>query len=198
MPSRIVQTEVPCRKHRKRSHIVGRSTKLTIYKTSKYNRSNMQSEHPSGYRHENNRRRAAYFSTRHHAKTSVRTENLYRRRVLTPFRRSSPCRQARAAEPSPSSNNYTTWVAHTYRDVSALMIAIGTKARPCTTRCVAIRTASSPCSRTRAAGAAKPDMDGTDLFALVGALSWLGDQPVAERGHLFEIVAGSILIPSSI
>lgn len=88
--------------------------------------------------------------------------------------------------------------AHTYRDVSALMIAaIEDESSALHDSCVAMRAAGAALlANAQAAGAAKPDMDGTDLFALVGALSWLGDQPgMAERTeHLFEIVAGSILI----
>jgi hypothetical protein len=38
-------------------------------------------------------------------------------------------------------------------------------------------------------------MDGTDLFALVGALAWLGDQPLlAPRlDHLFDLISSAIL-----
>jgi hypothetical protein len=38
-------------------------------------------------------------------------------------------------------------------------------------------------------------MDGTDLFAMVGALAWIGDQPsLAPRAdHLFDIISSAIL-----
>ena len=55
--------------------------------------------------------------------------------------------------------------------------------------------------RAQAEGAARADMDGEDLFALVSALSWLGGQPAfAPRAdHLFHIIASAILTnrPSS-
>ncbi len=46
---------------------------------------------------------------------------------------------------------------------------------------------------------ARADIDGVDLFALIGALGWLGDQPsFAPRvDHLFEIIAGAILASGS-
>ncbi|MGW0730568.1 SbtR family transcriptional regulator, partial [Streptomyces mirabilis] len=49
-------------------------------------------------------------------------------------------------------------------------------------------------ARAQAAGAARTDIDGTDLFALVAALAWLSDQPsLAPRAdHLFEVVASAI------
>jgi hypothetical protein len=42
---------------------------------------------------------------------------------------------------------------------------------------------------------ARTDIDGTDLFALVTALAWLGDQrSLAPRAdHLFDVVASAIL-----
>ena len=50
-------------------------------------------------------------------------------------------------------------------------------------------------TRAQEAGTARDDIDGTDLFALVAALAWLGDQPAlaprAER--LSEVVTSGIL-----
>jgi AcrR family transcriptional regulator len=90
--------------------------------------------------------------------------------------------------------------AHTYRDVSSLMIAaIEDEDSALHDSCVTMRAAGARLlANAQAVGAAKSDMDGTDLFALVGALAWLADQPgMAERtDHLFEIVAGSILVTS--
>ncbi len=50
-------------------------------------------------------------------------------------------------------------------------------------------------NRAQAEGVARPDIDGTDLFSLVGALTWLGDQPaLASRAdHLFSVIADAIL-----
>ncbi|MET7695959.1 TetR family transcriptional regulator, partial [Streptomyces sp. NPDC005483] len=49
--------------------------------------------------------------------------------------------------------------------------------------------------RAQTAGTAREDIDGTDLFALIAALAWLGDQPsLAPRAdHLFDVVASAIL-----
>lgn len=63
--------------------------------------------------------------------------------------------------------------------------------------CVTMRAAGARLlANAQAVGAARPDVDGTDLFALVGALAWLADQPgMAERtDHLFDLVASSVLI----
>ncbi|MEU1597294.1 TetR/AcrR family transcriptional regulator [Streptomyces sp. NPDC005708] len=50
-------------------------------------------------------------------------------------------------------------------------------------------------TRAQAAGTARSDIDGDDMFALVMALGWVGDQrSLAPRAdHLFDIVAGAIL-----
>ncbi|MGB6007332.1 TetR/AcrR family transcriptional regulator [Castellaniella sp.] len=49
--------------------------------------------------------------------------------------------------------------------------------------------------RAQAEGAARADMNGTDLFALMSALGWLVDQPAfAPRAdYLFHVIAGAIL-----
>lgn len=49
--------------------------------------------------------------------------------------------------------------------------------------------------RAQAEGMARPDIDGTDLFALIAGLAWLGDQPAfAPRAdHLFDVIASAIL-----
>jgi hypothetical protein len=45
--------------------------------------------------------------------------------------------------------------------------------------------------RAQNEGTARNDMDGTDLFALVGALAWIGDQPslVSRADCLFRLIA---------
>jgi hypothetical protein len=50
-------------------------------------------------------------------------------------------------------------------------------------------------TRAQAEGVARTDIDGADLFALVGALAWLGDQPTLARraDHLFDVISGAIL-----
>ncbi|MFE2547457.1 TetR/AcrR family transcriptional regulator [Streptomyces sp. NPDC059355] len=62
--------------------------------------------------------------------------------------------------------------------------------------CVTLRAAGARLlTHAQDAGAARTDIDGADLFALVAALAWLGDQPaLAPRSdHLFDVVAGAIL-----
>lgn len=62
------------------------------------------------------------------------------------------------------------------------------------------------CSNLRAAGAqllavaqaegsARPDIDGLDLFAIIGALGWIGDQPTfaIRANHLTDIVVDAIM-----
>lgn len=49
--------------------------------------------------------------------------------------------------------------------------------------------------RAQSKGLARDDLDGVDLFALIGALGWLGNQPAfaSRADHLQGILAGSIL-----
>lgn len=63
------------------------------------------------------------------------------------------------------------------------------------------------CANVRSAGArllqraqtkrlARVDIDGTDLFALMGALAWLGDQPTFARrvDHLSDVIVNALLV----
>lgn len=88
-------------------------------------------------------------------------------------------------------------VAHAYRGVTAaMMAAIADPDSALHTSCVTMRAAGTRLLvRAQESGAARPDMDGVDLFALIGALAWLGDQPaLAPRaGHLFDLIADAIL-----
>ncbi|WP_328611287.1 TetR/AcrR family transcriptional regulator [Amycolatopsis sp. NBC_00345] len=85
-----------------------------------------------------------------------------------------------------------------YRGVTVLMAAaIEDTESALHSSCVSLRAAGARLlTRAQAAGTARTDLDGTDLFALVAALAWLGDQPsLAPRaGHLFEVVASAILV----
>jgi AcrR family transcriptional regulator len=87
--------------------------------------------------------------------------------------------------------------AHEYRGVVALMVAaIEDTESALHVSCVTMRAAGARLlTRAQAAGRARTDIDGADLFALVGALAWLGDQPsLAPRAdHLFGVIASSIL-----
>jgi hypothetical protein len=63
--------------------------------------------------------------------------------------------------------------------------------------CVSMKAAGAKLlARAQAEGVARTDIDGADLFALVAALAWLGDQPaLASRADLlFGVIAGSLLV----
>jgi AcrR family transcriptional regulator len=62
--------------------------------------------------------------------------------------------------------------------------------------CSAVRSAGARLLlHAQAEGMARADIDGTDLFALMAALGWLGDQSsFAQRtDHLHEVIASAIL-----
>lgn len=62
--------------------------------------------------------------------------------------------------------------------------------------CAAVRSAGAGLlAHAQAEGAARTDIDGTDLLALVAALGWLGEQePFASRAdHLLDIIASAVL-----
>lgn len=84
-----------------------------------------------------------------------------------------------------------------YRGVTVLMAAaIADTESALHASCVTLRAAGARLlTRAQAAGTARGDLDGDDLFALVAMLAWLGDQPaLAPRAdHLFDVVAGAIL-----
>jgi AcrR family transcriptional regulator len=84
-----------------------------------------------------------------------------------------------------------------YRGVTEMMVAaIEAPESALHASCVAMRAAGTRLLvRAQEAGAARSDVDGTDLFALVGALAWLSDQPaLAPRaGHFFDLISGAVL-----
>ncbi|MFE7927610.1 TetR/AcrR family transcriptional regulator [Streptomyces sp. NPDC057456] len=84
-----------------------------------------------------------------------------------------------------------------YRGVTVLMAAAIEDAESALhASCVTLRAAGARLlTRAQAEGAARTDVDGTDLFALVAALAWLSDQPsLAPRAdHLFDVVASAIM-----
>ncbi|MNL67230.1 hypothetical protein D3C87_1917950 [compost metagenome] len=66
--------------------------------------------------------------------------------------------------------------------------------------CVTLRSAGARLlARAQAQGSARPDMTGNDLFALISALAWLGEQPplVPRAEHVFDIVSDAILTKRS-
>jgi AcrR family transcriptional regulator len=85
-----------------------------------------------------------------------------------------------------------------YRGVTVLMAAaIEDTDSALHASCVTLRAAGARLlARAQTAGTARPDIDGTDLFALIAALAWLGDQPsLAPRAdRLFDVVASAILM----
>ncbi|MFI0901123.1 TetR/AcrR family transcriptional regulator [Streptomyces sp. NPDC020983] len=88
-------------------------------------------------------------------------------------------------------------VAREYRGVTELMAAaIEDTGSALHASCVTMRAAGTRLlTRAQAEGAARADLDGRELFALIAALAWLGDQdsfaPLAD--HLFAVVASAIL-----
>ncbi|WP_372084300.1 TetR/AcrR family transcriptional regulator [Tistrella mobilis] len=88
-------------------------------------------------------------------------------------------------------------MTHDYRGAIALMVAaIGDENSALHGSCTGLRAAGTRLlHRAQAAGAARADMDGNDLFALISALAWLADQPplVPRADHLFDIITGAIL-----
>jgi AcrR family transcriptional regulator len=88
-------------------------------------------------------------------------------------------------------------VAREYRGVTELMAAaIEDSGSALHASCVTMRAAGTRLlTRAQAEGTARADIDGAELFALVAALAWLGDQasfaPLAE--HLFAVVTSAVL-----
>ncbi|MDT0390975.1 TetR/AcrR family transcriptional regulator [Streptomyces sp. DSM 41921] len=84
-----------------------------------------------------------------------------------------------------------------YRGVTVLMAAaIEDTGSALHASCVTLRAAGARLlTRAQAAGVARGDLDGADLFALVAMLAWLGDQPsLAPRAdRLFGVVATALL-----
>lgn len=88
-------------------------------------------------------------------------------------------------------------VARNYSGVVASMVAAMEDPHSALhASCVTMRGAGTRLLvRAQAAGAARTDVDGGDLFALVGALAWLGDQPslAGRADHLFTVIASAIV-----
>ncbi|MCO5994393.1 TetR/AcrR family transcriptional regulator [Actinoallomurus rhizosphaericola] len=84
-----------------------------------------------------------------------------------------------------------------YRGVTVLMAAaIEDTESALHASCVTLRAAGARLlTRAQAAGMARGDIDGDDLFALIAMLAWAGDQPsLAPRAdRLFEVVASAVL-----
>jgi AcrR family transcriptional regulator len=116
-------------------------------------------------------------------------------------------RAAELEHVEPSDTALVAWlreivaVAHRYSGAIKLMVAaIEDEGSALHASCVAMKAAGTRLlTRAQAKGTARDDLDGADLFALVGALSWVGDQPaLADRSdRIFGIIAGALLTGSS-
>jgi AcrR family transcriptional regulator len=88
-------------------------------------------------------------------------------------------------------------VTHGFSGAIALMVAaISDEASALHASCTTLRSAGTRLlRRAQQDGAARADMDGNDLFALISALAWLADQPplVPRADHLFDVIADAIL-----
>lgn len=112
--------------------------------------------------------------------------------------------KARALETARASGDaLVSWLrevvtlANDYRGAIASMVAaIDDPDSALHASCVAMKSSGARLlARAQKAGLARTDLDGADLFAIVAALSWMGDQPaLAKRAeHLFGVIAGAIL-----
>jgi AcrR family transcriptional regulator len=88
--------------------------------------------------------------------------------------------------------------SHTYRGVTTMMMsAIEDTESALHASCVTMRAAGTQLlTRAQASGIARAHLDGTDLFALIAALAWLGDQPATagRADHLFDVIASAIFV----
>ncbi len=88
-------------------------------------------------------------------------------------------------------------LAHSHRGVITSMVAaIDDPNSALHGSCVTMKAAGARLlARAQAANMAREDVDGADLFALIGALAWLHDQPsLAPRvDHLFRLIASAIM-----
>ena len=63
--------------------------------------------------------------------------------------------------------------------------------------CTELRSAGARLlRRAQDEGMARLDIDGDDLFAIIGAIGWIGDQPSFKPrvDHLFDIIVGALLV----
>lgn len=88
--------------------------------------------------------------------------------------------------------------SRTYRGVTTMMMsAIEDTESALHASCVTMRAAGTQLlTRAQTAGTARAHLDGTDLFALISALAWLGDQPstAGRADHLLDVIATAIFV----
>lgn len=81
--------------------------------------------------------------------------------------------------------------------VAAMATAIADESSALHASCVTMRAAGTRLlARAQAAGLARADMEGPDLFAIIGAIAWVYDQPAFESraDAIFGIIADAIVI----
>lgn len=87
--------------------------------------------------------------------------------------------------------------ARTYRGVTqAMASAIEDPESALHASCVTLRTAGARLlTRAQTEGTTRTDINGAELFDLVAALAWLGDQPshAPRADHLFDVVVSAIV-----
>lgn len=86
---------------------------------------------------------------------------------------------------------------YSHRGVLGLMMgAIEDQESALHVSCVTLRAAGAALlSRAQSENKARPDIDGTDLFALIAALAWVREQPSAapRADHLFKVITSALL-----
>lgn len=90
----------------------------------------------------------------------------------------------------------TVAMAHSYSGaIKSMVAAIEDETSALHASCLKMKAAGTRLLvLAQSANEARTDMDGADLFALVGALSWVADQPglLSRSDHVFDIIAGAI------
>ena len=93
-------------------------------------------------------------------------------------------------------------LTHEYRGVAALLTAAMEDTESAlNASCVELHDAGTRAlERAQAAGVARTDIDGTDLFAMVASLAWLHDQPslALRADHLFDVISSAVLTDKSL
>ncbi len=91
-------------------------------------------------------------------------------------------------------------IAHDYRGaINSMVAAIADPSSALHASCQARKAAGTRLLvRAQDKGLARSDLNGFDLFGLLGALAWLRDQPslAARADHLFEVISNAMLTKS--
>ena len=96
-----------------------------------------------------------------------------------------------------------SWLRHAvafverYNGVVDLMAAaVADQASALHASCTMVRAAGARLlNRAQIEGTARADLDGVDLFALIGALGWIGGQRsfTSQADHLFGVIVGAMM-----